>query len=170
MSQTMNGFKESFAAFWRERNARERAMLMLAAAVVALALIYAVLLAPAVSGRAQLEKNLPALREQAAEMRALAQQAAQFANRSAAPRPALTRESVEAALARRALKAQNLVVSGDMVKLQLAAVSFAATLDWLDEMQKTAGLTIVDTNIVAQPQPDTVNATLTLRQQRSEAE
>ena len=170
MSPTLDRIRESYAAFWQQRNVRERTMLTLAAAVIALALVYAVLIAPALGGRAQLEKNLPGLRLQAAEMQTLAQQASQLANRPPPARLALSRESIEAALARKGLKAQNLVVSGDMVKLQLASVSFAATLDWLDEMQRTAGMTVVDSNIVALAQSDTVSVTLTLRQQKSETE
>ena len=41
-------------------------------------------------------------------------------------------------------------------------------LDWLDEMQKTARLSVVDANIVALPAVDSINATLTLKQQRIE--
>lgn len=170
MSPALDRIRDASTAFWQQRDARERAMLALAAAVIALALVYAVLIAPALGGRAQLEKSLPGLRLQAAEMQGLAQQASQFANRPPPAQLALSRESVEAALARKGLKAQNLVVSGDLLKLQLASVSFAATLDWLDEMQRTAGMTVVDSNIAGLAQTDTVSVTLTLRQQKSETE
>ncbi len=168
MSGILKSYKESLAAFWQQRDARERAMLILAGTVIAAALIYAVLIEPAVSGRAQLEKSLPSLRLQAAEMQMLARQAAQFANPAAAPAPPVSRESIEAALARKGLKAQNIVASGDLIKVQLASASFAATLDWLDEMQKTARLLVVDTNFTALTGLDTVNATLTLRQQKND--
>ncbi len=164
----MNQLKESLTAFWQERNARERNMLSLVAAVIVLALIYALFIDPALSGRAQLAKNLPPLRLQAAEMQSLARQAADLANRAAPQTSAMSKESLEAALARKALKPQNVVVSGDIAKVQLAAVSFAAMMEWLDEMQKTSGMSIVDASIVALPAIDSVNATLTLRQQKNE--
>ena len=170
MSSVLNSYKESLAAFWQQRDARERGMLVLAAAVIALALIYVVLIGPAMSGRAQLDKSLPSLRLQAAEMQVLAKQAAQFSGQSAARVPPASRESIEAALASKGLKAQNIVLSGDMIKVQLASASFAATLDWLDDMQKTARLTVQDTSFTALPQADTVSATLTLRQQKNEQE
>lgn len=168
MSSILDSYKESLAAFWQQRDARERGMLTLAAAVIGLALIYAVLIGPAMSGRAALDKSLPALRLQAAEMQVLAKQAAQFSGQSAPPALPASRESIEAGLARRGLKAQNIVVSGDMIKVQLASASFAATLDWLDELQKSARLTVQDSSFTALPQIDTVNATLTLRQQKNE--
>ncbi len=60
------------------------------------------------------------------------------------------------------------MLTGDFAKVQLASVSFAGTLNWLDDMQKTALLSVVDASIVALAQPDMVNATFTLRQQRNE--
>jgi type II secretory pathway component PulM len=47
--------------------------------------------------------------------------------------------------------------------VQLAAVSFSGTLNWLDDMQRNALLSVTDANIVALAQPDMVNATFTLR-------
>ena len=76
----------------------------------------------------------------------------------------MTKENIEAALARSGLKAQNVMLSGDFAKVQLSAVSFANTLYWLDDMQKTARLSATDANIVALSQPDMINATFTLSQ------
>lgn len=168
MSSILNSYKDSLAAFWQQRDARERGMLTLAAAVIGLALIYVVLIGPAMSGRAQLDKSLPPLRLQAAEMQLLAKQATQFVKVGATPALPVSRESIEAALARKGLKAQNIVLSGDMIKVQLASASFAAALDWLDDMQKNARLTVVETSFTALAPVDTVNATLTLRQQKNE--
>ena len=71
-------------------------------------------------------------------------------------------------LARNGLKAQNVMLTGDFAKIQLASVSFASTLHSLDDMQKNALLFVVDANIVALAQPDMVNAIFTLHQQRNE--
>ncbi|CAN5369406.1 N/A [soil metagenome] len=166
----MNQLMETMSAFWLERNARERAVLALAALLLLLGLFYVMLIAPALSGRAQLEKSLPTLRQQSAELQGMASQVASLSNGATAAPPAVTKESVEAALSRRGLKAQSVVQSGDQVKVQLAAASFAATLDWLDEMQKGARLSMVDANIVALAAPDSINATLTLKQLRADGE
>jgi general secretion pathway protein M len=164
--------RQSFSEFWMARNARERAILAVAALVVAFGLAYVLLIAPAVAGREQLNKNLPQLRQQAAWMQALSKEAAMLSGKaglavtgnSAAPLIVISKENIEAALARNGLKAESIMLNGDFVKVLLAASSFSGTLTWLDDMQKTALFSVVDANIVALAQPDLVNATFTLRQ------
>lgn len=158
----------SLTELWAERNARERAMLSAAAAVVTFSLIYALLIAPAMTGREQLNKDLPQLRQQVAQLQALAKQAETLSGKPAPAAPAISREDIEAALARNGLKPQSVISTGDYAKVQLAAVSFAGTLSWLEDMQKAALLYVVEAEIVALAQPSLVDATLTLRQARNE--
>lgn len=165
VSKLLNQSSRSFTEFWAARNARERAMLAAAAAVVALGLIYAAMIDPALAGRERVNNSLPALRQQVALLQALSKEAAALSGRPAPTMAAMSREGIEAALARKSLKAQSVVLAGDSAKVQLAAVSLAATLGWLDDMQKTAGLSVTDANIIALAQADTVDVTLTLRQQ-----
>jgi general secretion pathway protein M len=165
---TLTGLRESFTTFWIERNARERTAIAGGTAILLLGLIYLVLLGPALNGRAQLDKSLPSLRQQAADMQALAQEALALASVSAPPPAPATKESVEALLASKAMKAPVVSVSGDIVRLQLSSVSFAGLIDTLDELQKSAGLAVLEANVVALPAVDTVNATLTLRQKKNE--
>lgn len=160
----LNQSRQSFSEFWAVRDARERAMLAVAALVVTVGLAYALLIDPALSGRDQLNKNLPVLRQQVAQMQALSKEAATLSGKSASPLIAMSKENIEAALARNGLKPQSVMLTGDFAKVQLSAVSFAGTLNWLDDMQKTALLSVVDANIVVLAQPDMVNATFTLRQ------
>lgn len=168
-SALFGALKESFAVFWNARDARERTILSSALVALALLLIYAIFIAPALSGRAQLNKDLPALRQQAAELSAMARQASELANTAVPPASPVTQESVAASLTSRGMKAQSLAVTDDMVRIQLSAVSFSGLLDWIDEQQRTTRLTVIEANFIAQPQSDTVNANLTLKQQRSEA-
>lgn len=163
--------RQSFSEFWAVRDARERAMLAVAALVVTFGLAYALLIDPALAGRDRLNKNLPVLRQQVAQLQALSKEAAALsvksasplAGKSAPPSIAMSKETIEAALARNGLKPQSVMLTGDFAKVQLPAASFAGTLNWLDEMQKSALLSVVDANIVALAQPDMVNATFTLR-------
>jgi general secretion pathway protein M len=168
MADNLSGVTESFAAFWEARNARERAILAGGAALLMLGLLYAILLGPALSGRERMNKDLPQLRAQVAQLQALARDAAGLASSTPANPAPLTKEGLEADLARRSLKADSVAVTGEIARLQLSAVSFAALVGWLDEIQKSALVSVVEANIVAQAQPDTVNATLTLRQQKGE--
>src|SRR5688572_5480485 len=100
VANQLNGLKQSLSTFWSERNKREQNMLLAAAAVVVLGLAYALLIDPALSGRNDLEEKLPALRQQAAEVRALTRDASTLRAKAATPVPLVTRESIEASLAR----------------------------------------------------------------------
>ena len=164
LAALMRQSRQTFLEFWAARDARERFMLAVAALVVAFGLVYILLINPALAGRDSLNKNLPLLRLQVAQMQALAKQAAVLSVKSAVPPAAMSKENIEAALARNGLKPQSVLLTGDYAKVQLASVSFSATMDWLDDMQQTALLSVVDANIVALPKPDMVNATFTLRQ------
>ena len=158
----------SFTKFWAQRDARERRLLLAAAALASLGLYIALLIYPALSGREQLNKNLPVLRQQIAQLQALSREAATLSERTVAPAIAMSRETIEAGLVRKGLKPQSVAVMGDITKVQLDTVSFSATLNWLDEMQKTALLSVTEANIVAQTQPDMINASFTLRRQGNE--
>lgn len=158
----------SFSEFWAARDARERAMLAVAALVVTFGLYYAFLIDPALAGRARLNKDLPVLRQQAAQMQAMAKKAAALSGKPAAPQMAFSRENIEMALVRNGLKPQSVMLTGDFAKVQLASASFSGTLNWLDDMQRNALLSVNDANIVALAQPDMVDATFTLSRQRHE--
>lgn len=164
----LGGIKQSVSTFWEARDRRERRMLLGALVVIMLALFYLLLIDPALSGRTDLEKRLPVLRQQAAEVQGMAKEAGSLAGDNAAAVPPLTRESLESSLNARGLKAKNVSVSGELAKVQLEAVSFAGMVDWLDELQKASRVVVVDAGVEAQAQNDVVNANLTLRQQRTE--
>lgn len=169
MKARTGGIKQSLSAFWNERNTREQNMLTAAIVVVVLGLLYTLLIDPALSGSADLEKKLPQLRLQAAEVQALSKEASALGSKtSSAPPPAMTRESIETSLSRKGLKAQSVTVSGELAKLQLNGVPFSATTEWLAEVQKTARMSVLEAVVEAQQQPDMVNANFTLRQQRAE--
>lgn len=160
--------RESAAAFWNDRSVKERKQILAIGSVIVAALIYLLLLEPALTGRAQLRKSLPVLRQKAVEMQELARTAAALGATVALPPPLLDKQSIEAGLLARGLKAQSVVVSDEVVRLQMNSASFAALVDWLGEMQKVARLVVVDTTIAALAGSDTVSVTMTLRQQKSE--
>lgn len=167
-TSALSRYTQPLQDYWGARNARERRMLSIAAAVIGLALIYLLLIDPALEGRTQLNKSLPNLRQQVAQMQAMSREAESLSSQDTPAVEPVSRTSVEAALARSGLKAQNLTVNNQTVIVQFSAVSFSQLLNWLQEMQKMAMTTVVESNIVAQNQPDLVNATLTLRQQGNE--
>lgn len=161
--------RDSAANFWNERSVRERKQLLLMAVAIVLALVYFLLVAPALSGRAQLRKSLPELRQKSADMQQLLATAAMLSATTLPPPVLLSKDSIDATLNGRGLKAQSIAVTDDVVRVQLVASSFAALVDWLAEVQKTARLSVIDASIVALPGIDSVNATMTLRQQKNDA-
>lgn len=164
----LQNFKDTFLTFWEEREARERKIIAAGAAALGLVLLYLVGIAPAYTGTTRLEKDLPQLRQQALSLQALAQEARALAANAPPPATMSTRESVEAALTRKGMKAQSLIVTSEQVRLQLNNVSFSAILEWLDEMQKSARLSVLESSFTAQAQTDIVNVTLSLRQPKTD--
>jgi general secretion pathway protein M len=155
---------DTLQGFWSERDARERRMLALGAAAVFLALIYLVGIAPAATATSRLQRDLPQLRQQALSLQAMAREAQALAGSAPQQASLSTQESIEAALTRRGIKAQSVVVTGELVRVQLNNASFAGVLDWIDEMQKVARLSVIESSFTAQAQTDIVNATVSLRQ------
>ena len=86
--------------------------------------------------------------QQVAQMQVLSKEALALSGKSATPLITMSKENIETALARNGLKPQSVMLTGDYAKVQLAAASFAGTLNWLDDMQKNALVSVVDANIV----------------------
>lgn len=165
----LNEAMQPVTAYWNARNARERMLLSVAMIVIALGLVYSLLIEPALAGRERLSKNLPVLRQQVAELQVLSKEASNLAAKGTVETAPISRDSIESGLVRKGMKPQNVAVTGDdVVRVQLAAVPFAGVVEWLDEMQRTAALSTIEANVVALPEAGQVNATLTLRQFKSE--
>jgi len=161
-------YNQSFSSFWALREARERLLLIVVFASVSFGLIYALLIYPALSGRKQLSEELPLLRQQVALMQALSKEAAELSDKPRIALAPINKVQIESSLSRNGLKLHDLLITGDYLKVQLDAVSFAGMVTWLDDIQKTFRLSVVDANISSLNQPDNVDAALTLRQVRNE--
>lgn len=160
--------RQSVLLFLAARDRRERILLGCGAALLVTALIYILLIDPALAGRTQLRKSLPSLHQQVAEAQALAGEALTLSSKTAAPVAAVSKQSIEASLGRRGLTAQSVLVTGDFVKVQLAAAPFAGIIGWLAELQTGARLAVSDATITALAEPGSVDATLTLQRQANE--
>ena len=161
---TIAQYRERANAFWLARTEQERRFLAVGGAVVLLALLYLLLVDPAVTGRAQLRRSLPQLRQQAAELQGMAQEANNLAHAPAAPVTPLTREALTASLSGRGLTPQSLSMTGEYIKLQLNNVSFANLVSWLDEQRRANRVLVQDAVATSLPAAGQVDASLTLRQ------
>ncbi|MEC5158958.1 MULTISPECIES: type II secretion system protein GspM [unclassified Janthinobacterium] len=164
LSTIFQRYRQGAGAFWQERTEQERKFLAVGGAAAALALAYALLIGPAVGGRARLLKEMPQLRVDAAEIEGLARQAAELARQAPAPPEPMSRAALTAALAARGLVAQSVSLTGDYAKLQLNGASFAALSGWLDALRRDSRVAVQEANVVALPTAGLVDATLTLRQ------
>jgi general secretion pathway protein M len=158
----------SASAAWNARTDQERKFLTGGGAVVLLALLYTLLVAPAVEGRARLQRALPDLRQQAAQLQALGAEAAALAREPVAPVTPMTRETLAASLRTRGLTPESLAMTGEFAKLRLTGVSFANLVAWLDAERRENRVTLQDATVSAQTPAGQVDATLTLRQAAAE--
>lgn len=164
LNQTVQNLRGQAEAFWQARTEQERKLLTVGGAVVALALFYSLLIDPALSGRDKLQKQLPQLRQQEAEMQAMAREASSLqAQSNIAPAP-MTRENLNAGLAARGLVPQSLNITGEYAKAQFNGVPFAGLVAWLDVVRTESRINVAEATFTAQEAPGVVNATLTLRQ------
>ena len=153
-------------SFWQQREEREQRMLAAGGIVIALALIYSVLMAPALNGRQKLAKDIPVLRQQVAEVNALSAQQTRLNGSLGQMVEPVTHDIVEAGLTARGIKAQSISVTEDMVRLQISAVDYRNLMEWLVQSQKSSRLTVEEARLTALTEPGQVNAVLTLKQQR----
>jgi general secretion pathway protein M len=164
IATTIAQARERAATLWLARTEQERRFLAAGGGVVLLALLYVLFVDPAIEGRAQLNRSLPQLRQQAAELQAMAQEANSLARAPATQVVPLTREAVGASLEGRGLKPQSLSMTGEFIKLQFNDVAFAGVTTWLDEQRRANRVLVQDAVVKALPAAGQVDATLTLRQ------
>jgi general secretion pathway protein M len=131
-------------------------------------LVYALLIDPALMGRAKLKHDLPELHQQVAQMQALSKKISALAVKATPTAETVTREKIDETLARYSLTAQNILLTGEYVKVQLTAMPFSDTLAWIEELQKSMRLSVVDADFVALDKADMADIKLTLRQARNE--
>jgi general secretion pathway protein M len=160
--------QQDFSTFWSARTAQECKILTAATVVITLAGIYALLIEPAWHGRNQLTNELPVLRQQLAQLQVLTRKATSLPGKPVTLRPTITPESLENSLAMSRLKAIALEITGDRVQIKLSSASFSSTLEWLAKVQSDMLLEVTDANIKALTQPNMIDATITLHQQRNE--
>jgi general secretion pathway protein M len=157
-------WKEQLAVAWLARTEQERKYLAVGAVLAALALVYALFIAPALAGKARLEKELPQLRTQNAQLRAMALEAGELARQPVVQVTPMTRESLVASLAAFSITPGSVTMTGEFARLQLTGVSFANLVTWLDAQRRENHITVQESTITALAAPGQVDASLTLRQ------
>jgi general secretion pathway protein M len=154
------------AGYWIARSEQERRYLAAGALVALGALVYLGLIEPAVEGRARLERSLPALRQQAAELAAMATQARTLAAQAPVPVTPMTRENLVASLSARGIAPTSLTLTGEFARMQVTNVAFANLVAWLDAQRRENRIAVQEGSFSSQDAAGQVDASLTLRQDR----
>jgi general secretion pathway protein M len=152
--------------FWEQRQPRERLWIAAAGTLVVMALVYLTLIEPALSGIARLQRALPSLRAQSAELQTLLAE-----SRALRSRPAVAgsgaqqmQPAVEQSLAGAGLKAARIVpLSGGALQLTFNDVSYSAWSAWLARAERELGMHAVSVTARAAQAPGNADIELALR-------
>lgn len=150
-------------AWWLGLDRRERAITAVAGSFVLLALLYLIAIEPAWQARERLGAELPRLREQAAEVNSLAQEAKQLTSRGVAVESAAAaRVALEQSLARANLAGARVTVL-DERRLAVSAKAMPVTqwLAWAEEAARESRLRIAAVRISRTPVRAVVDAEAT---------
>jgi general secretion pathway protein M len=154
-----------WAEFWDARTEREKMMLTWGGAVLAVAIGWSVLWAPAAAGRAQLRASLPGMQRQLAEMTAQANEARSLAGAAAsiAPGGQALKDALTASLADHGIAGAQVQLIGTTVQVQLKNASFPAWTGWLDEVRKQFKVQVVEAHVTALKADGQVDLTASLQ-------
>ena len=154
----------SAASLWRDRSPRERSIIGVLGALVALALLVALAWLPLERTRARLNQQLPGLRASVSALEAQAEEARRL--RSFPPAAAAKGEplvSILTAGSGRPLPgAQLTVLDGRTLVVQATDVAFGGLLEWLAAMQASQGLHVQQARLEALPVAGRVRGELRL--------
>lgn len=153
--------------YWRGLAPRERLVVGVGGALVALLLFYALLWAPLQGDLARLRTNVPREEQQLQWMRAQVSRVKQL--RAAAPSMvqgqgllSFVEQSAQAYNIRTNIKRVE-PEGSNAVRLSIDGVAFNSLIEWLANLQKQGGLRIENADLDPLPTPGTVNARLRLR-------
>lgn len=154
-----------WAEFWDARSAREKTLLTWGGAVLAVAIGWSVLWAPAADGRAQLRASLPGLQRELAQMTAQANEARTLAGAAAsvAPGGQALKDALTASLADHGMTGAQVQLIGTSVQVQLKNASFPAWTGWLDDVRKQFKVQVVEAHVSALKADGQVDLTASLQ-------
>lgn len=145
----MNAALQPLRAAWRARDARERRLVLLAAWVLGLYLLWALALQPALRTLREAPPRLDQLQAELQRMQAEAAEARQLRARPPMPR-AQALAALQAATARLGERAR-LSEQGERIVLTLAGASGEELRDWLADARTGARARVTEMRLAPQP-------------------
>ncbi len=155
--------RQRISAAWQGLTLRERRLLMLGSASLVVLICWFWVIDPAIKTRKKMQQQLPELRTQSAQLRALVQEVANLP--PAAPVvKALSREELERSLMDSGLKAEQITLIDGKFMLSFSDVPFSTLTDYLQKAQREQQLTVTEATMSARDRLDRVDAKLSLQQ------
>ncbi len=164
MKPQLSALRNMAVSFWSMRDAGERRLLLACACFVFATLYYLLLIAPAITARTRLSRELPTLHQQVAQLQAVANEAADLNSKHSNAVPNMSADKLASALVTHGLKAKSLNVTEQNALLTMEKVSYAQTLALLDELKQTLRVDVLDAKFTVLEQADMIDASLTLHQ------
>jgi general secretion pathway protein M len=164
MRAKFNALRDTALSFWSMRDARERRLLLICACFIFATLYYLLLIAPAITARTRLNRELPVLHQQVAQLQAVANEVVDLNNKRSDAVPDMNADNLARALVAHGLKAKSLNVTEQNALLTMEKVSYAQTLALLDELKQTLRVDVIDAKFTTLEKADMVDASLTLHQ------
>lgn len=145
-------WRKTLTDFWAARATRERQFLASGGILLALALLYAILVAPALDGIASLQRQLPVARARAARLETLIAEAKSLRAlpQTAMLAPAEARASIDKSIESAGLKSPRTeaLPNGDL-RMTFTDVSYAKWTGWLAATERTMGVRVVAAHVKA---------------------
>jgi general secretion pathway protein M len=160
---------ETLRQFWSAREPRERLVLAGGAALAGVALLYVLLIDPAFSAIARLQRSLPNARAQSAQLEALLTEVRALKSRPAvaAASGADAPAAIEQSLAAAGLKAGRVVpLANGALQLTFVNVPYAAWSVWLASAERELGMHAVSVTVKTTAAPGNADVELALRSGR----
>lgn len=123
---------------WQALQARERRMVLLAASVVGLALLWWLAVAPALSSLRQFQARAPELERQVQQMQVWRQQAQVLQGQASSITPAAALRGVQSHTPRLLGASSQVQVVGDRATVRFQQVTPDALAQWLQQMRESA--------------------------------
>jgi general secretion pathway protein M len=158
--------KAIFMSFWQARVARERVLLSVMGALLALFAAYSVLWTPSAHGIDQLERELPMMRDDFSRIQSMALEL--NASKANTTQAGLTPDALEPTL-RDSLKAAGLLTqkiehpANGQVVVEFHETSFSTIADWLDQIRQQWKVSLVEGHFERTVHPGQVNARIVLQ-------
>lgn len=139
--------------FWSERTLREKALIAVGAFLLAFAILYGILWAPARNHREQLTAALPTLQHDTAQMRAQAATAHSLGAAAAVPAPtgSALQDAVKESLQKQGIANAQVDPTGNGVRVQVKNAAFSAWVAWLDSARRQLKVQVAEAHVKALP-------------------